>query len=79
MPVLSLKGLIIKGLSAGGTAFAIGAATYFEDWEFRYQMLRTAEIAGGTKKQKRMRHYNIAEIFLVGEATTLAMRTNVKR
>ena len=44
-------GLIIKGLSAGGTAFAIGAATYFEDWEFRYQMLRTAEIAGGTKKQ----------------------------
>ena len=72
-------GLIIKGLSAGGTAFAIGAATYFEDWEFRYQMLRTAEIAGGTKKQKGMRHYNIAEIFLVGEATTLVMRTNVKR
>ena len=72
-------GLIIKGLSAGGTAFAMGAATYFEDWEFRYQMLRTAEIAGGTKKQKGMRHYNIAEIFLVGEATALAMRTNVRR
>lgn len=72
-------GLIIKGLSAGGTAFAIGAATYFGDWESRYQMLRTAEIAGGTKKQKGMRHYNIAEIFLVGEATALAMRTNVRR
>lgn len=72
-------GLIIKGLSAGGTAFAMGAATYFEDWEFRYQMLRTAEIAGGTKKQKGMRHYNIAELFLVGEATALAMRTNVRR
>jgi hypothetical protein len=42
-------------------------------------MLRTAEIAGGTKKQKGMRHYNIAELFLVGEATVLAMRTNVKR
>lgn len=72
-------GLIIKGLSAGGTAFAMGAATYFEDWEFRYQMLRTAEIAGGTKKQKGMRHYNLAELFLVGEATALAMRTNVRR
>ena len=72
-------GLIIKGLSAGGTAFAMGAATYFEDWEFRYQMLRTAEIAGGTKKQKGMRHYNIAELFLVGEAPALALRTNVRR
>lgn len=72
-------GLVVKGISAGGTAFALGAATYFGDWEFRYKMLRTAEIAGGTKKTKGMRHYKIGEIFMVGEATALAMRTNVKR
>lgn len=72
-------GLVIKGISAGGTAFAFGAATYFGDWKFRYEMLRTAEVAGGTKKEKGMRHYKIAEMFLVGEATVLAMRTNVKR
>ena len=72
-------GLIVQGISAGGTAFALGAATFFEDWEFRYQMLRTAEMAGGTVKEKRRRHYKIAKMFLVGEATALAMRTNVKR
>lgn len=72
-------GLVFKGISAGGTAFAIGAATYFGDSEFRYQMLRTAELAGGTKKEKGMRHYKIANLFLVGEATALAMRTNIKR
>ena len=32
-----------------------------------------------TKKEKGMRHYNLGELFLVGEATALAMRTNVKR
>lgn len=76
-------GLVIKGLSAGGTAFVLGAATYFEDWKFRYQLLRTADIAGGTVKEtsgdKKLRHYKLAEQFLVGEATALAMRTNVKR
>jgi hypothetical protein len=72
-------GLIVKGISAGGTAFAIGAATYFGDWEFRYKMLRTAEVVGGTKKEKDMRHYRIAEMFMVGEATVLAMRTNIRR
>ncbi len=72
-------GLVIKGISAGGTAFAFGAATYFGDWKFRYQMLRTAEIAGGTIKANRKRHYRLSEMFLVGEATSLAMRTNVKR
>jgi hypothetical protein len=72
-------GLIVKGISAGGTAFAIGAATYFGDWEFRYKMLRTAEVVGGTKKEKDMRHYRISEMFMVGEATVLAMRTNIKR
>lgn len=72
-------GLVVKGISAGGTAFALGAATFFGDWEFRYQMLRTAELAGGTKKLEGMRHYNISNMFLVGEATALAMRTNIKR
>lgn len=72
-------GLVVKGISAGGTAFALGAATYFGDWEFRSQMLRTADIAGGTIKEKHKRHYRLAEMFLVGEATALAMRTNVKR
>ena len=41
-------GPIVEGLSASGTAWAIGSATYFKDWEFRSQMLRTAEIAGNT-------------------------------
>lgn len=72
-------GLIIKGISAGAMAFAPGAPTYFGDWEFRSQLLRTAEVASGTKKEKGMRHYNMADMFLVGEATMLAMRTNVKR
>lgn len=71
-------GLIIKGISAGAMAFAPGAPTYFGDWEFRSQLLRTAEAASGTKKEEGMRHYNIADMFLVGEATMLAMRTNVK-
>lgn len=72
-------GLIIKGISAGGTAFALGAATYFGDWEFRYKMLCTAERFCCTKKSKGMRHYKLSEMFLVGEATALAMRTNIKR
>lgn len=72
-------GLVVKGISAGGTAFALGAATYLGDWEFRYQMLRTAEMVGNTKKSHGMRHYKISEMFMVGEATSLAMRTNVKR
>jgi len=72
-------GLVVKGISAGGTAFAFGAATYFGDWKFRHQMLRTAELAGGTVKEKGMRHYKMGEMFMVGEATALAMRTNIKR
>lgn len=59
--------------------FAIGAATYFNDWDFRYKMLRTAEVVSRTKKEKDMRHYKIAEMFLVGEATVLAMRTNINK
>ena len=42
-------------------------------------MLRTAEMVSGTKKEKGMRHYKMAEMFMVGEATVLAMRTNIRR
>ena len=83
LPNFSMKAgdasLIIKGISAGGTAFAYGAPTFFGDWEFRNQLLRTAEIASGTVKEKGKRHYRMAEMFLVGEATVLAMRTNIQR
>ena len=83
LPNFSMKagdaGLIIKGISAGAMAFAPGAPTFFGDWEFRSQLLRTAELASGTKKEKGMRHYNMADMFLVGEATILAMRTNINR
>ena len=72
-------GPIICGISPSGTAFGIGSATCFEDWEFRNQMLRTAEIAGQTVKEKNKRHYRLGEFAIVGEATTLAMRTNIKR
>ena len=71
-------GLVIEGLSAGGTAFALGSSTYFEDWEFRSKLLRTAEMAGGTTQSKGKRCYRLGEIFITGEATALAMRTNVK-
>lgn len=83
LPNFSMKpgdaGLIIKGISAGAMAFAPGAPTYFGDWEFRSQLLRTAEVASGTTKEPGMRHYNMADMFLVGEATMLAMRTNIQR
>ena len=83
LPNFSMKagdaGLIIKGISAGAIAFGFGAPTYFGDWEFRSQLLRTAEVASGTVKEKGKRHYRMAEMFLVGEATVLAMRTNIKR
>ena len=72
-------GLIVMGLSAGGTAFALGAATFFGDWETRRQLLRTAELAGCTIKGKRKRHYRLAEFALAGEAIALAMKTNVDR
>jgi hypothetical protein len=72
-------GLIIHGISAGGTAFALGSATYFGDWEMRYQLLRTAEIGGCTIKDGNLRHYKLGEFALVGEATALAMRTNINR
>lgn len=71
-------GPIILNLSPSGTAFAIGAATYFNDKKFRNSLLKTAEIAGHTVKWNDQRHYLLGDIALVGEAITLAMRTNYK-
>lgn len=69
-------GPIIMNLSPSGTAFAIGSATYFGDNKFRNKLLRTAEIAGHTVKWNDSSHYLLGDIALVGEAITLAMRTN---
>ena len=69
-------GIILFGLSPSATAFTIGSATFFNDTEKRNALLRTAEIAGHTIKWDGRRHYLLADIALVGEAITLAMRTN---
>lgn len=71
-------GPIIFNLSPSGTAFAIGPATYFNDSEFRKQLLRTAEIAGSTFRGWNTNHYLLANVALVGEAVALAMRTHTK-
>lgn len=70
-------GPIFQGLSASGTAFVIGAATRLGDWELRRSFLSAAEIAGNTQYGDGERHYRLAELALVGEAVTLAMRTNI--
>ena len=72
-------GPIILNLSPSGTAFAIGSATYLDDKDFRNKLLRTAEMAGHTVKWDNKRHYLLANLALVGEAITLAMRTNNNR
>lgn len=36
-------------------------------------------MGGGMKKEAGKRHYTLSDMFLVGEATALAMRTNVRR
>lgn len=69
-------GPIIEGRSPTGIAFAMGAATYFEDWSVRDGLLKTAELAGKTIVKDGKRHYKLAEIMLTGEAITLVMRTN---
>jgi len=69
-------GPIIFGLSPSGTAFGIGCATYFNDTKLRKELLKTAEIAGCTVSWNGKRHYLLANIALVGEAITLAMRTS---
>lgn len=70
------SGPVLLNLSPSGTAFAIGSATYFGDMEYRDKLLRTAEIAGHTLKWNDSRHYLLSGVALVGEAITLAMRTN---
>ncbi|MCH5237797.1 MAG: hypothetical protein J1E95_08370 [Muribaculaceae bacterium] len=69
-------GPIICNLSPSGTAFTIGSATYFNDIDYRKGLLKTAEIAAHTVKWGDKRHYLLGNIALVGEAITLAMRTN---
>lgn len=69
-------GPIIMNLSPSGTAFALGPITYFRDDELRKSFLKTAEIAGTTCSSGSKSHYLLAEIALVGEAITLAMRTS---
>jgi len=71
------SGPIIFNLSPSGTAFAIGAATYFGDTDFRNSLLKTGEIAGSTVRGWNTNHYLLANMALVGEAITLAMRTSV--
>ena len=69
-------GPIVDGLSPSGTAFAIGSATFFNDWDFRTMLLTTAARGGGDVRKNGMRHYKLGEFSLIGEAATLAMRTN---
>ena len=71
-------GPILFNLSPTGTAFGIGSITYFEDFELRHKFLKTAELAGFTITKGDKRHYLLANVALVGEAITLAMRTAVK-
>ena len=71
------SGPIIFNLSPSGTAFAIGATTYFGDTDFRNSLLKTGEIAGSTVRGWNTNHYLLANMALVGEAITLAMRTSV--
>jgi hypothetical protein len=71
-------GPILFNLSPTGTAFGIGSITYFEDFELRKKFLKTAELAGFTVTKGDKKHYLLADVALVGEAITLAMRTAVK-
>ena len=70
-------GPILMNLSPSGTAFAVGSATFFEDWGIRRKLMKTGELAGFTVARKGMRHYKLADIALVGEAIMLAMKTAV--
>ena len=71
-------GPIIFGLSPTGTAFGLGPASFFDDAKTRKRILKTAEVAGSTISIGNKSHYLLADIALVGEAITLAMRTAVK-
>ena len=71
-------GPILFNISPTGTAFGLGAATYFNDKEVRESILKTAELAGFSVAKDNQRHYLLANVALVGEAITLAMRTAIK-
>ena len=68
-------GPILLNLRPTGTAFGLGPATYFKDYEVRNGFLRTAELAGFSVTKNDKRHYLLADVALVGEAIALAMRT----
>lgn len=68
-------GPILFNLAPSGTAFGIGCATYFNDTDLRKSFLKTAEMAGSSITKGDQTHYLLANIALVGEAITLAMRT----
>ena len=69
-------GPLLFGYSPSGTAFAVGCATYYEDWQFRNGLLRTAELAATTIYGHKQRHYLLGSYVPVGEAITLAMKTH---
>lgn len=71
-------GPVIMNLSSSGTGFAIGAATFFEDYDVRKKLLRTVEIGGSTVTWFGTSHYLVSNIALVAEAILLAMRTTVE-
>lgn len=71
-------GPILLNLSPSGTAFALGCVTYFGDTDIRRAFLTTAELAGTTITRKNQTHYHLANLAIVGEAITLAMRTMTK-
>ena len=71
-------GPILLNISPTGTAFGLGASTYFDDKEVRKSILKTAELAGFSVAKDNQRHYLLANVALVGEAITLAMRTAIK-
>ena len=71
-------GPLLFGYSPSGTAFAVGCATYYEDWQFRNGLLRTAELAATTIYGRKQRHYLLGSYVPVGEAITLAMKTHHK-
>ena len=71
-------GPLLFGYSPSGTAFTVGCATYYEDWQFRNGLLRTAELAATTIYGRKQRHYLLGSYVPVGEAITLAMKTHHK-
>jgi hypothetical protein len=69
------SGPILFGLSASGTAFAIGGASFVNDFKLRKKLLLTGELAGCSIQNKDEKHYLLANYVLVGEAIILAMKT----